>query len=50
MCIIYFYIAKSFPYNGCNFSTINHYVIIRTEFFWHIFFYFVFLLFFYLAA
>lgn len=28
-----FYIAKSFPYNACNFSTINHYVITRTEFF-----------------
>lgn len=40
ICIIYFYIAKSFPYNGCNFSTINHYVIIRTEFFCWILFQF----------
>lgn len=28
------YISKSFPYDACGFSTINHYVVIRSEFFY----------------
>lgn len=30
---IYFYVYKNFPYDALNSNTINHYVVIRAEFF-----------------
>lgn len=30
---IYFHMNKSFPHDACDFSPINHHVVIRTEFF-----------------
>lgn len=39
----YMYINKSFPYDACDFSTINHYVVIRSEFFYWLLVFFCFI-------